>query len=80
MVNLIAICQNFGRKMEHIKNVYGYIFKNTLEFDNNLQQNPGKIYFTFITLENKTYLNNKAMATLTHFTIFFFCFITTPIS
>jgi hypothetical protein len=66
MVNLIAICQNFGRKMEHIKNVYGYIFKknsHTLEFDKNLQQNPGKIYFTFITLESKTYLNNKATIT-----------------
>ncbi len=52
--------------MEHIKNVYGYIFKknsHTLEFDKNLQQNPGKIYFTFITLESKTYLNNKATIT-----------------
>ncbi len=50
MVNLIAICQNFGWKIEQIKNVYGNIFKkisHTLEFDKNLPKIPGKNSLVF---------------------------------
>ncbi len=74
MVNLIAIFQNFGQKWNTLKLFMGISLRkirthlNLIKICKKIQE---KIYYTFITLESKTYLNNKAMATLTHFTIFF---------